>query len=297
MITNYTKDEIQKNIDSETQIINSYLSIQMNLINQISVFLNSNFEKEYVNNALVNINKSKQNTTLLKNLLDILKNLENISEFLTDEGLESFINDYNELYKTNISLVFSKTLEIENFIHEISLNIPYTSQENNNFENSGDINFSSSYNLVLDNTLIISETKNKVILPFNLEDLKLYFNTHINEYNSIGELVEEKYSFPLSHFKPAPISRFREAYNLMKNKENSSKINALSLAFELLFNYNLHPAIIRACKNLDELDIYLSCLEDNDLESFKKFAIKYEATPVISKKLKKLNKNNITQLT
>ena len=193
MITNYTKDEIQKNIDSETQIINSYLSIQMNLINQISVFLNSNFEKVYVNNALVNINKSKQNITLLKNLLDILKNLENISEFLTGEGLESFINDYNELYKTNISLVFSKTLEIENFIHEISLNIPYTNQENNNSENTSDINFSSSYNLVLDNTLIISETKNKVILPFNLEDLKLYFNTHINEYNSIGELVEEKY--------------------------------------------------------------------------------------------------------
>ena len=30
MITNYTKDEIQKNIDSETQIINSDLSIQIN---------------------------------------------------------------------------------------------------------------------------------------------------------------------------------------------------------------------------------------------------------------------------
>lgn len=292
MITNYTKDEIQINIDSEVQVINSYLAIQINLINQISVFINSTYKESFLNDALLNINKCKLNISLLKNLLDILKNLQKTVEFLTKDGLDTYIKDYNDLFSRNISSIFSRTSEIENFINDVSLNVSDIVKNTSNSsikedfaENSIDLN--KSYNTLINNTLIISELRNKVILPYNLDELKLYFSNHNDEYNNIEEIIEKNYTLPLSHFKPAPIARFREAYHLMKDKENASKINSLSLAFELLFNYNLHPAIISACKNLDELDIYLSCLEDNDLENFRKFDIKYEVPPVVSKKSKK----------
>ena len=53
---------------------------------------------------------------------------------------------------------------------------------------------------------------------------------------------------------------------------------------ELFINYNLHPAIITACNSLNELDIYLACLEDDTLEDFKFFSIKYEIAPIASSK-------------
>ena len=53
-----------------------------------------------------------------------------------------------------------------------------------------------------------------------------------------------------------------------------------------MLNYNLHPAIITACKNLNELDIYIACLEDNTLDEFEFFDIKYEIPLAISKHAK-----------
>ena len=61
---------------------------------------------------------------------------------------------------------------------------------------------------------------------------------------------------------------------------------------ELFGNYNLHPAVISACKNLDELDIYLACLEDNSLNDFTFFNVKFEVPPAKqSKKIKKTKKS------
>lgn len=49
-----------------------------------------------------------------------------------------------------------------------------------------------------------------------------------------------------------------------------------------------HPAIIASCKSIDDLDIYLACLEDNRLDSFDKFKIKYEIPPAKIKESKKV---------
>ena len=65
----------------------------------------------------------------------------------------------------------------------------------------------------------------------------------------------------------------------MREKQNSSLLDALDLGLELAFNSLLNPAIISACKNMDELDIYLDCLESNELEKFHIFNIKYEILP------------------
>ena len=45
----------------------------------------------------------------------------------------------------------------------------------------------------------------------------------------------------------------------------------------------LHPAIISACRSLDELDVYLDCLEKNEVDDFKIFKIEYELHPILVK--------------
>ena len=102
-------------------------------------------------------------------------------------------------------------------------------------------------------------------------------------YHSIEEVVNKLYTKPISYYKFSPIARFKEAYKLVKDRAKLSRLKALSLAFELFGNYSLHPAIITACKSIDELDIYLACLEENDLDDFKFFNIKYEVPLAVSK--------------
>lgn len=83
------------------------------------------------------------------------------------------------------------------------------------------------------------------------------------------------------------MARFREAYKLAKDKENMSFKGALDLAFECFFNSALHPAIISSCDNLNQLDVYLSCLEYDELEDFYFFDIIYKIPPL------KQNKNDM----
>jgi hypothetical protein len=66
----------------------------------------------------------------------------------------------------------------------------------------------------------------------------------------------------------------------MKDKENASLPQCLDMALELSFNTLLNPAIIPACKSLDELDIYLDCLYNNKLDKFPLFEIEYDVAPL-----------------
>lgn len=139
-------------------------------------------------------------------------------------------------------------------------------------------------NLEDNNTLVISEEDGKVYLPYTKEDVK---NEVLqNRGTKISDVIEEKYILPIEKYKNSMRARFREGYNLMYKKEGKSKKSAILLGIELMFETNLHPAIISACKNLEELDIYLDCLEDNELEKFSCFKIIYKSLPTIRKKAK-----------
>ena len=300
MIKFSNKDNLLENINSEVIVINSYLSLQTALTEQLSVFINSKINKSSLDSAIVNLNRLKQNIVLLNNLLDVLENLKSTMSFLTDSGLETYIKDYNSLYSTNITTIFTYTNKIQEFIRDISLEIMGIEKKNtdsiivdslnnnSNYIYSNVTNTDSPCNLLVNNTLVISEVRKQVILPYNLENVKTYFNNNLDKYSSIEEVIKQNYVYPISHFKPFAISRFKEAYKLMRKKEHSSRMNALSLAFELLTNYNLHPAIIASCKSIDDLDIYLACLEDDRLDNFSKFGIKYEIPPAKVKEPKKV---------
>ena len=158
--------------------------------------------------------------------------------------------------------------------------------------NEDGINFEIDEEKVIENslednkTLVISEEDGKVYLPYTKEDIKKDISE--NKGTKISEVIDQKYVLPLDKYKNSMRARFREGYNLMYYREKKSKRSAIMLGIELMFESNLHPAIISACKTLEELDIYLDCLEDNELEKFSCFKIIYKSLPT-------LHKNNKTQ--
>jgi len=137
-------------------------------------------------------------------------------------------------------------------------------------------------NLEDNKTLVISEEDGKVYLPYTKDEVKEEMSQ--NKGKKISELIEQNYVLPLDKFKNSMKARFREGYNLMYKREGKSRKAAFMLGLELMFESNLHPAIISACKNLEELDIYLDCLEDNELEKFSCFKIIYKSLPTLRKK-------------
>lgn len=133
-------------------------------------------------------------------------------------------------------------------------------------------------NIIDNNTLLISEVQNKVVLPYTVNELQKILDSNSN-YTNLQDVIDKVFTIPIDKYKNSLKSRFKEAYNLMRKKENSSIFDSLNLAFELSFNNLLNPAIITACKNLDELDVYLDCLSSNELDKFKLFNIEYEILP------------------
>lgn len=128
--------------------------------------------------------------------------------------------------------------------------------------------------------LIISEMKDKVFLPYTIDEVEQIYEKEKNKYQSFQEIIDDKFTMPLSKYKNPALARFREAFSLMKYKEKESLSRCLDLALELMFNRLLNPAVITACKNLDELDIYLDYLSTNELNKFTIFDVKYEIAPM-----------------
>lgn len=133
------------------------------------------------------------------------------------------------------------------------------------------------------NILLISEKDQLAYLPYFYADVKNIYETNKEEFNSIQDVISKLYTIPLSNFQNSTFSRFRESFNLVRNIENKSIIKALDLGLELMFQYNLNPIIIRACRNIDELDLYLAYLDTQELNNFDCFEIHFEINPLITK--------------
>jgi len=131
-----------------------------------------------------------------------------------------------------------------------------------------------------ENTLVISESEGKVFLPYTKQKINDYLVENPKSYSSVEDVINTVFTVPLKNYKHSSVSRFTEAFKLIRDKEDGSIKDALDLACEVAFNYNLHPAIITACSNLNELDIYLACLEYNELKDFRYFNIVFDVAPL-----------------
>lgn len=278
---------VKKNVKELNKLQNKTLKIHRLLLLVLKNYSHSidenNFTKKYykelntmISTIMSNIDVSLKILSTIRKLL--LKSKSIITSFqnntINDLELEEYIQtekqsakileDYETLEKfilNNYSLVKSEP-KIDARIRDI---------------NDDNIEMSSAF---VENTLIISEAKNKVFLPYTLEKIQSYITK--NKNLTIQDVIDTIYTVPLSNYKNSVISRFTEAFRLVRLKEHGSIKQALDLAFELAFNFKLHPAIITACSNINELDIYLACMEYEELDTFRFFNVVFEVTPTLS---------------
>lgn len=251
--------------------------------------------------------------TIKKNFENIKENIDKIKElkkYLLDSlKLDFFDPIYFEKYNKDFKSLFNKISEdnifyytfMESILKHMTVNFPDFNSNtikdiSNNIELTPNVvsekvldeteiknkinklqNNINHENLHLnENILLVSEKNKNVVLPYSTVELEIFFSDHPEKYSSIQDIIDKEYTLPLKYYKHAAISRFKEAFYLARKKSKLSFLKSLSLANEVFFNSNLNPAIITACRNVDELYIYLSCLDDNALDKFNCFKIVYD---------------------
>lgn len=216
----------------------------------------------------------------LINILDEFSNdpfLENSSNF---KKMEKKLKDYNNKYSSTFLEISSNTNIIKFFLSKNFTEDELNELKNIEHQKATEKNLNIQYP---ENTLIISEMENKVFLPYKNEEIISIIKNENIDLKTESEIIDNYYTIPYSKYKASSFSRFKEGYKLIREKERGSIPQALELGLELFSNYNLHPAIVSACKNLNELDVYLSCLEYNELDDFNFFKIEFKSTPYNTK--------------
>lgn len=301
-LKNNITDEI---ISKEYKNINKLLKSELDLKNLLISYMekiastvnnvDSTLDVDFIYSCLLNL---KKNFDEINSNISILNSLIVFLDLFKDPKQNIDIDKYNLEYENAFSKHFDIEITVYSFIQNFmiqSTHIKFQKEDSTSSEeqsltisDSRTVTHSESKNNLLENTLIISDTNKKVILPYKISTLQKILDKNKEKYKTLEDVIDDCYTIPLAIYKNPSLARFKEAFNLVKNKEKGSAKDALDLGLELFFNSNLNPAIITACKDLDELDIYLSCLDDNELNKFTCFNIVYECLP--TKANKKQNK-------
>ncbi len=292
------------------------------LLNYIQNFANSNenIDLSSVDSVVVFLTDLKNSLSLCNENISYLSNLlENINGVIdcANNNIPEFkrtLDQYNAKYIDSNKHVLENKAIIEDCLFGISKRAEIIFEEIKNLEGETQSNVNPEYNQVSniestqvnnadskvqenvneqiqsqensnykENTLIVSERSGNVILPYKISELNEILEKEPNRYFSIDSIIAKKYTLPIKNFKNSFISRFREAFKLMRHKEKSSIRDALDLGLELMFYYKLHPAVISACKDLEELDTYLDCLEIGRVDRFDCFKIIFELPLAVAK--------------
>ena len=299
------QDNVIKFIDMEITSVHSLLSSQKAFSKQILVFLknflgnvdiDSTFSDDvnnFISDASEYLSKINKNIEIYTNLLEQLESIKNNLDTVKYNITVSEITKYNKELSNNTTQIMHNNEDIEKFIHSMSSidvseyisidaldKVAETVEPEDTKKPTKTTRKRKSTSKLTDDTLIISEIDGTVTLPYKVTDLKRILRKNPEKYTSLSDIILDQYTIPLSNYKVSAVARFKEAYKLIMD---GTKKEALKLAVELFSNYSLHPAIITACKNLNELDVYLSCLEFNELDDFRFFKIVYQSLPVVSK--------------
>ena len=306
---------MQKNLS--TQVLKYFkelatdIDVNKDTKNMEIYFLKSNQINEMLKKSNENINEYEE-------LYKEINEFSNNANSLKINELVQQINEYNAIYRNSADKILTNTTEIEAFLMDstpevqdfmhINENVDTIEEtlnnisqgEKNDLKSRPEEKIVSLSELELDldsdfvrsrelaeNTLTISEQDKVVVLPYTYKKIHNILKANPDKYTDLYDVIDKVYTKPIKYYRNAPVARFREAYKLAKDKENMSFKGALDLAFECFFNSALHPAIISSCDNLNQLDVYLSCLEYDELEDFYFFDIIYKIPPL------KQNKNDM----
>ena len=233
---------------------------------------------EEINNISEKFAKNIEKLNSLKSLLiDINSGFISLSRSASSDevaiNLKEKINSYFSTYEEIKKDIMLADIEVDRFVKRIN-----SSNDKKSEEVSEEI---SDGNIQNNNTLIISEKDNKVFLPYTVSEIQSYIEKYPKEYKSLEYVINKEFILPLDYYTKHPsLARFREAYSLIRDREAKSVFDALKYALNIMFKYDLNPAIISACKTEEALNLYIECLENKDLSKFNLFKIEFRLNPL-----------------
>ena len=248
----YESNEIIQIINSN---IKSLYSIEVKLNDLCQSFTDSyvsNFFKHHSDSAFDTIKESISNYS--NELAEFNKTFsENNSK------IDKFLADNSHLVKNNVNTIQNNVETTEALV----------AQSENHADNP---------------YLIVSEQDQKVFLPYKASEIANYLNQYPTSYSNFEDVIEKEFILSLDYYTKNPVmTRFRETYALIRDREGKSVLDALKYSFDLMFRDDLNPAIIAACKTQQQLEDYLYCLEHKNLEDFKHFKIQFHVAPLATK--------------
>lgn len=301
MLDDFIKSNLVNNLKIEkeniAQIINLYKNKKSNLFSVTTnmVGITDSIKKNKLKNFYETIASLKKLFEVVNAIQQLASKLDkDLNETITlcNKGIENHKNEIRANlveYNKQRDELFNKILDFENLNTKIldSAIILSLNLFNKKKKIFPSIRKNSRVNIEIEphdnNTLIISEKEQKAYLPFFYSEIKKIYENSVDKYQTLQDVVNDLYVLSLGNFKNSAIARFRESFQLIRKKEKGSITKALDLGLELMFKYELNPIIISACRNLEELDIYLDCLEENELYDFNCFEIKFEVMPQVTK--------------
>lgn len=271
MLLDFTNDNLTEYVRKESVFITNAISFVSKNKETLSLCL-SKLSGKKLNSASSLINILNYNLNSLKDLHTSLEGLKDIDS----EDFSSKVTAYNNLFTATFHQLFNTTSNVESIVQEL-LNAPQPKEDTPKEETE------KSKELKDNTTLLISEKDNKVYLPYKKKNIENIL-TVSEKYTTPEDVINNLYTVPLSAYSSSASARFREGFNLMRKKECASFFKSIDLGLELFSRYDLNPAVISACGSLDELDIYLDCLDNNELDKFDIFNVKYEVAPTVVKR-------------
>lgn len=233
---------------------------------------------EEINNISEKFAKNIEKLNSLKSLLiDINSGFISLSRNASSDevaiNLKEKINSYFSTYEEIKKDIMLADIEVDRFVKRINSLNGKKSEEVSEKISDG--------NIQNNNTLIISEKDNKVFLPYTVSEIQSYMEKYPKEYKSLEYVINKEFILPLDYYTKHPsLARFREAYSLIRDREAKSVFDALKYALNIMFKYDLNPAIISACKTEEALNLYIECLENKDLSKFNLFKIEFRLNPL-----------------
>ena len=233
---------------------------------------------EEINNISEKFAKNIEKLNSLKSLLiDINSGFISLSRNASSDevamNLKEKINSYFSTYEEIKKDIMLADIEVDRFVKRIN-----SSNDKKSEEVSEEL---SDGNIQNNNTLIISEKDNKVFLPYTVSEIQSYMEKYPKEYKSLEYVINKEFILPLDYYTKHPsLARFREAYSLIRDREAKSVFDALKYALNIMFKYDLNPALISACKTEEALNLYIECLGNKDLSKFNLFKIEFRLNPL-----------------
>ena len=266
------------NFKNEIQIIDKNISLLNEMLNKCNTAKKMNLERkkiysynkkyEEIKNKFLNYYLSEDNTNVL-----FIKSVITESSLKHEKANEKKTTEIEKTTKKSNKFEDKKTSNSDNISEKKEISTDNLQSDKNTGENE----------LKNNDTLLISEKLNKVILPYTAKEVEQIYNNENGKYKDLEEVIDENFVRDFSDYNLQFFSRYKETMKLAKEREGYGVFDSIVLATEMIGKRFLHPAIISACRNINELDVYLDCLDKNELEDFKIFKIKFELYPMVVK--------------